>query len=353
MSPARSILRPPGDPGAFRGPVALGLLSSGERLLAFRRESAPGVSDLCVAPEDGAPNAERIERVVLRGGAGSRVVDYRFGPGGRHLLVSLRGTPGQTAFAVVAADPATEAPVKHVSAASAALWPAGDALVVAAPGGRLEEHSLSGSAPPRLLARIEDEGHPRMPVVLAPSPDARRVAVVSRSRSEDVVRIDVVPRDGGEPMRLAEIPGWVIRVRPFWSPDGESLALHLVHMAFLRTAILVLPGLEGGGELWYEADFLDPDHAPAWSPDGRALAFFRVAGSIDGILPTGPASLVRFDVEAHLRAPVRVDVRDALPSILSELTPPGAVDGRPFYLDGRTLVVEAHDGAHLFTFDEA
>jgi dipeptidyl aminopeptidase/acylaminoacyl peptidase len=153
---------------------------------------------------------------------------------------------------------------------------------------------LDGSAPPRkLTAGTRRDLDPR------PSPDGTRLAFVS-NRAGDTLQLYVMPVDGGEPLRLTDLPEDVSQAA--WSPDGSTIAfvsrvrdaeyddddekrrrprrltrlqykLEHVGWTFDRPAHLFTVPADGSAVARQLTFGEAQDSGPAWSPDGRTIAF--------------------------------------------------------------------------------
>jgi hypothetical protein len=128
-----------------------------------------------------------------------------------------------------------------------------------------------------------------------------------------------------------------VHILPFWSPKGATLGLFCVHEEQEKTALIVVPRLEGEGVVLYESSLLDPPETPAFAPSGRHIAFFRAEK---------PPSE---DAQGSSRL-VLLDVRRETFRALSE---DDELAGTPHFLDERTLAVDGGSAAHMLVFDEA
>lgn len=228
-------------------------------------------------------------------------------------------------------DPAFENHAGWFDVHSYAWMPDGKALVAADFGDRKIRRFAAdpGSAEPVDIADLKDDGDPLLAPWIAPSPDGRRVAYTSRRVADQVTEILL---DGAV---LTQIPGSAVQPAPFWSADGRSLGVHLVHLEQEKSAILIVPNLEGGGELLYASELIDQPGPGAWSPSGRSIAFFRTKTPKHEFTKTGEPQLVILDVASGELWP---------------LTQPGQASGRPRFLDDRRLLVDGGRSAHLFEF---
>jgi dipeptidyl aminopeptidase/acylaminoacyl peptidase len=111
------------------------------------------------------------------------------------------------------------------------------------------------------------------------SPDARRVAFVATTLSEDrdeyLSQIWMADTAGGAARRFTGGPKR--DTTPRWSPDGQRLAFVSEREAKKKGQLYVIPA--DGGEPTRLTDLPNGVADPAWSPDGTRLAFVsRVGG---------------------------------------------------------------------------
>jgi Tol biopolymer transport system component len=120
-------------------------------------------------------------------------------------------------------------------------------------------HHHGADFPPRLVA----------------SPDGGRLAYTTRDVIEDTARVFVIQRKDGEVKSelLTRIPGHEVHIFPFWSPKGVSLGLYMVHVAKVRTGMVLLKGLQGEGQIVYMSDSVEGTALPVWAPDGKSIVF--------------------------------------------------------------------------------
>jgi len=130
---------------------------------------------------------------------------------------------------------------------------------------------------------------------------------------------------------VTEIPGSAVHPCPFWSPDGRTLGLHVVHLEQEKSALLIVPDLKGGGEILYQSDLVDLPEPGAWSLSGRSIVFLRTKAPKHEFTRTGDPQPMVLEVATGEFWP---------------LADPGEVTGRPVLLDERRLAV----GAALFEF---
>lgn len=195
---------------------------------------------------------------------------------------------------------------------------------------------VAGDALPKVLARIADDGDDPFPPRLAASPDGRALAFTSRRARTGSGEVWIVAQDDERPAarQLTEIPGEAMHLVPFWSPRGATLGVLLVHLDRDRSGIVIVPGLEGEGELLYKNRLIDPAECPAWSPDGRRIAFMHTPRPRSDLSASGPSQLALLDPSTRA---------------LTMLSEPGAIEGTPRWHDAATLVVDGRDAAHIFT----
>ncbi len=136
----------------------------------------------------------------------------------------------------------------------------------------------------KVLAELLDDGHLAHPPHIAIPSDGRHIAFCTRSSYRDLSEVWLVRRSKAEGQShglaselLTQIPGAGVQVRLLWSPKGKSLGMFIAHPTIAQTALIVLQGLQGDGEVLHHHDALDPAICPAWSPDGRWIALFCCA----------------------------------------------------------------------------
>jgi Tol biopolymer transport system component len=315
--------------------IRLPRLSPSGRRVAFARDDYV-VSGIWVGDIGDPPAARRV--VAL---SPHRVESLAFSPDGEHVayrvgpLLGSRPTIGWASLAEGGGE------VRRVLGANCAWTPGGKAIIVADPARRgIFRQALDGDVE-RVLGELHDDMAPGFPSPIAVSPDGERIVYTAGRMADDVSEVWVTTRDaetGAVTTKLVtEVPGASVHILPFWSPKGASLGLFCVHEQQKKSAIIVLPKLEGEGEVLYESSLVDPAVAPAWTPSGRYIAFFRreKTGDEQG---DGPSRLVLLDVQRE--------------TFLS-LTEPDEIEGTPSFQDERTLAVDGGRSAHLFIFDEA
>jgi hypothetical protein len=187
------------------------------------------------------------------------------------------------------------------------------------------------------LGPVDDDADPHFPPHVVVSPDGSKIAFTTRRVDVDICAVWITEKSdqGIATTLLTEIPGAAAQVWPFWSPKGVTLGIFIVHLEQEKSAVVLVPKLEGDGLLVYENELLDLPEQPAWSPSGHAIAFFGTEQARHEFTKSGPARLVVLDTQTHARVFV---------------TAPDEVRGRPRFLDGARLAVDGGSSAHVLTF---
>jgi Tol biopolymer transport system component len=315
--------------------VRLARLSPSGRRVAFARDDYV-MSGIWVGDVGDSLGARRV--VAL---SPHRVESLAFSPDGAHVAYRVGPLLGGNPTIGWASLAEGGGEVRRVLGASCAWTPGGKALIVADPRRRgVFRQALDGDVE-RVLGELYDDMDPGFPSRIAVSPDGQRIVYTAGRIADGVSEVWVATRDGDTGAvtteLVTEVPGANVHILPFWSPKGASLGLFCVHEEQDKSAIIVLPKLEGEGEVLYESSLVDPPIVPAWTPSGRYIAFFRreKPGDEQG---EGPSRLVLLDVRRE--------------TFLS-LSEPDEVSGTPSFQDERTLAVDGGRAAHLFIFDEA
>ena len=164
------------------------------------------------------------------------------------------------------------------------------------------------------------------------------IAYTAGRDGEEISEVWLVRRDKGAVVTsiFTEIPGANVHILPFWSPKGATLGLFCVHEDQEKTALIVVPRLEGEGHVLYESSYLDPPRTPAFTLSARSIAFFRTEKPGDEE-HAGTSRLVLLDVKRETFA---------------ALTEPDEVFGTPRLFEDRTIAVDGEGLAHLFVFDD-
>jgi Tol biopolymer transport system component len=316
----RTEFRPSRRP---EGVAAVTISNDLHRLGFIRTDPHPTV---CI--QEVAPDAREVEH---REEHSRSLSELSWNPAGT-LLASIQEIGSTPARRMLTwRDPVFERLSGWFDVHSYAWSPDGRSIVIADHGERKLRRLAADeeAGEPSDLAPLDDDGDPLLAPWIAPCPDGRRVVYSSRRAREGVTDL----RLDGEV--LTEIPGVAVQAAPFWSADGRSLGVHLVHLEEEKSAILIVPDLKGDGEILYARNLVDLPGPGAWSPSGHSIAFFRTATPKHDGTRSGDPELVLLDVRT---------------GELSPLTEPGEMAGRPRFLDGSRLVVDGGRAAHLFEF---
>jgi dipeptidyl aminopeptidase/acylaminoacyl peptidase len=200
--------------------------------------------------------------------------------------------------------------------------------------------ALDPAAPPVELCRIDDDGDPHFPPRLTAAPDGSRVAFTCRRVADSVAEVWIIAQESeaAKASLLTQIPGSALHVLPFWSPKGVTLGILMVHLEHDKTGIVVVPRLEGDGEILYESELLDRAETPAWSPSTRFIAFFQTPAAQHEFTKSGPSRLALLDLEKRA---------------IVGLTEPDEIKGNLRFADDKTIVVDGGAVAHVLTFAQA
>ncbi len=301
-------------PTAGEACVALVRVSPDGQRLAFRCDD--GVDNgvyVCVA------GAVTAERVVALGGA--QVHELAWSPSGDQLgYVTGKGPAGGTHRSVGWASSQAEGEVGRVAGAAFAWGLRKPVLVVADLERQAVMYVEATTSEGVELGRILDDGDVDDPPSIAIPSDGHHIAFSCRSSYHDMSEVWLLARREEGPAEaslLTQIPGANVAVKLLFSPKGKSLAMHIVHRPLSQSAIIVVHGLKGDGEVIHHHDGLDATVTPAWSPDGRWMALFCKLGSPE-------PELALLDVRE--RKIYGVD---------------GSVDvGAPRFIDDRTLTID-------------
>ncbi len=326
----RTVPPPVGKDASIR----LCRVSPTDHRLAYVREDGPeGETGIYVASAFDAVSAKLI--VPMKSG---RIQDLAFSPDGTRIayrVEPLLGARGTVGWAYV--DKPGE--VNRVDGSGFSWTPGGKAILVADPWKKtLFRYSMEDEAP-RKMGLLEDDADPAFPVRIAVSPDGAHVVYTAGRHGEDVSEVWLIQREKDvlKGSILTEIPGAGVHILPFWSPKGRTLGLCCVHEEQEKTAIIVVPQLEGEGLVLYESGILDPIEVPAFSPSAHYIAFFR-RESPPNERGEGPAKLVFLDVRRETFA------------ALSEAD---ELSGTPRFYADKTLTIDGGSAAHQLVFDDS
>jgi Tol biopolymer transport system component len=314
-------IQPPASPGAE---IRLAhLLRDGRRLVYVRADDA-GSGVFVADPETGW-------RRRLTGSA-APIVD---------LAISADG--GYVAWA--SADPLapavehtihwayTDAPGEQGRIPGTALaWsPSKPALFIADPKQKALVRLDLTTGQTRALAEMADDGIPGFPPRITVAAEARRIAFTQRRAADGVTEVWILGRnDDGSAWLLTQVPGIRIHVDPFWSPGGGSIGMHLSHPGQEKSAVVLVPKLEGEGEISHRSDHAGAPGAPAWSPSSAYIAFFA----------------------AQRGAAPRLSLLDCRTRDVVPLLDPGEGSGVARFLDAHHLAVEGGPAEHVLSFDD-
>jgi Tol biopolymer transport system component len=290
-------------------PAAEARLSPDGTWVAFSQRGSVFVA----MAEEGDLTADSAERVFAA--EGEHAADLAWSTDGQWLAFTLTGGPPPGEVRIAAVRVWKKSSVERPGMSFA--W-AGSTLVIADPtAARVYLNDLDLGVEPT-VCEITDDGDPHFPPVLAVSPDARQIAVVTRRVGDDVTRVQLARHDGRAwtAAVLTEISGTSLRIFPFWTADSAAMALYVVDLAANHTTIVAIPERDGDGDVLYTSDSVDAAITPAVHPDGRLIALVRVLD--------GRHRLVLLDPVEHAVAPIAAE----------------GIVGKLRWADDRTLVVE-------------
>ncbi len=181
------------------------------------------------------------------------------------------------------------------------------------------------------LTKLMDDGDMQYPPRVAVSPSGRRIAFTCRRLNEGASEVWLHETGGAK--KLRSIPGAEAHLIPFWSPQSDTVGLHVVHVAQSKTVTVLLSGDQAN--VLAQSKFLDALVAPAWSPSGRSIALFRTTSASHAFSKTGTQQLVLADVASEQLVPVGS---------------PGEFTGDLRFLDDRRLVIDGGPRAWVLTF---
>jgi hypothetical protein len=325
MAPPSShtTLRPPAPEGAE---VRHAHLSPDGAKLAYVRADGSGHAVFLADPETG------WSRKLA--GYAAPVADLAFSPGGELVAYSVGGPLTPPAERVIAWALTTAPGEQGRVAGTAFAWsPQKPALFVADPTEKaLVRHDLAAHRQKK-LADLPDDGILGAPPRIAIAPETRRIAFTARHAGKNLVDVWILARDGEETSAslLTQVPNARTHVEPFWSPGGGSIGLLLVFPDRGKSGIVLVPKLQGDGDIYHEAARLDAPVAPAWSPSSRSIAFQASDGE-------GGYRLSLLDCKGR--------------TIEALLDPAPSPAGVPRFLDPQRLAIEGGAEVHIHSFDE-
>ncbi len=305
---------------------------SGHRLVYVREDGGEGETGLWVADAFDAASARLL--MPMKPGL---IEDVAFSPDGSRIayrVAALLGARSTVGWANVD-KPGEE---KRVDGTGFSWTPGGNAILVADPWKKtLYRYGLDDSEP-RKLGLLEDDADPSFPAQISVSPDGAHIAYTAGRHSENVSEVWLIEREKDvlKGSILTEIPGDSVHILPFWSPKGRTLGLYCVHEEQEKTAIIVVPQLEGEGLVLYESSLLDPVVVPAFSPSAHYIAFFR-RDAPGNEYRDGPSKLVFLDVRRET---------------FTALSEADELEGSPHFFDDRTLIVDGGAVTHQLVFDD-
>jgi dipeptidyl aminopeptidase/acylaminoacyl peptidase len=303
----RSDLRPPASGPIQFGTVELVRVSPDGRRLAFY--GSDGVDAGVYVCEAESVTAKRL---VSLGGA--TIDELAWSPDGDHVAyVTGDGLPIGAERHVGWASSRDEGELGRLPGATFAWGANKPALIVADLAQQEIAHVDLASGDSLLLGEILDDGDLDFPPSIAVSSTGEHIAFSCRSSYHDRCEVWLLARAGSGTERtlLTQIPGADVGVRLFWSPKGKSLAMNIVHGAVEQTAIIVVHGLKGDGEILHHHDGFDVPLTPAWSPNGRWIALFCSMG-------WRHLQLAVLDVQARKLFPVNGSVLPGTPHFIDD-----------------------------------
>jgi Tol biopolymer transport system component len=117
--------------------------------------------------------------------------------------------------------------------------------------------------------------------VISFSPDGKLAAYLLGEEQGRKRRIAVAPAEGGEPVKVFDLPPGAVPWRMNWSPDGRALT-YIVNR--VGASNIWSQPLDGGAPRRL-TDFKDEGIGGfAWSPDGSRLALSRGTATNDVVL---------------------------------------------------------------------
>ncbi|TKD12176.1 TolB family protein [Polyangium fumosum] len=310
------------------------LAPSGQRIAFVREDGPEGQTGIWIGELHNAHSARLL--VPFKPG---RVEDLAFSPDGSHIayrVAPLLGFGARGTIGWASADAPGE--IRRVEGTGFGFTPGGKAILVADPYRKVLLRYALDEEEPRELGPFEDDADPSFPAQIVVSPDGEHIVYTAGRDGEEVSEVWLVKRENSAVVTtiLTEIPGGNVHILPFWSPKGTTLGLFCVHEDQEKTALIVVPRLEGEGQVLYESSYLDPARTPTFTHAARSIAFFRTEKPGDEER-LGTSRLVLLDVKRETFA---------------ALAEPDEVFGTPRLFDDRSIAVDGEGLAHLFVFDD-
>lgn len=335
-------------PEPSRGQIERLRVSPDGRKIAYVRVTSPDAT-LEVASWKG-PGPASLVRTWPLGSRRARAVSWA--PESDALAVTLGAAdPLDAAETIGVVDVSSDA-LREQPGRTAVWLPHRRGLILAHTDNReIRRWDLDGEEPEPLH---QFTGDPVAPA-LALSPDGSVLVFTTEQAKRSVSEVWTLPLDAaGAPAAavrlLTQVPGADALIAPFFAPTGLSLGLLVVHPTWHKTGIVVVPDLEGDGEVLYEAAGLDAPIAPAWSATGGALFFFRATPSDDEPAPEGDEAptettyeLTELDPQSLTMMSLALDSTGPATEPTTSASPPNDVR----FLDDGSLVVDGGQEATL------
>ena len=133
--------------------------------------------------------------------------------------------------------------------------------------------SVDGGEPMQLDSPYQD--------IVGISPDGRLTAYIPPRDQSNRKRIAVARSEGGEPIRVFELPSEAVPRRMQWSPDGTAIT-YIINRG--RAANIWSQPIDGSTPKQLTDFKTSSIHCFAWSHDGKQLALTRVTATNDVVL---------------------------------------------------------------------
>jgi len=324
-------------------------------------ESDPEAEDDSFWLDEKTMTRAEEEVTVLCASRDGPITDIAWSPSGSHVAFRAGGSPPGFGDQVIWARSDEPGELGRADGMAFAWSPDRPVLYVADPDEFALRRIAIDEGKSQDLAEFIHFRNPRYWPQVNACPDGRRLVFTSRHASDDTTRVWLVEPAEGRPetQLITWIPGSDVYVAPVWSTKGVSLALYVVHADVGRSGLIVLRGLRGEGQIFYEHEALDGAVAPAWAIDGRSFALFRHEPQPAGAptpaeaaeqteeddpfdpqrMPTGSPGQLLGD-----HALVRLDLETGLHDRLCE---PGELRGSVRALDDTRLLIDGGKAAHV------